>query len=390
MILAGRRVQISGSANSATQPEIVRYGHAIVGNVVRGVLRKGGGLVLTVGREPRANADDHDLPSLVFDWTAIETAAHVLDEDGLSWPEIAGSRIVVVASEKSLAEIPEDRRDLWRRFLTHRAVQLEQIMTGSRAAALIRQRQARFGNILLALGGGTGVEHLADLYMARARPVIPLDLPLGASRNDGTGGALRLARESLTEPQRFLRLKTGHEGRAAAELAGLATREGAEPDTQIAQRLLALFEMLADPTAFFVRLLNKKHPRFSAVESFFRGVVDPVVAELGLERIEIGTDEAKEAFLNVEIFNQLHFADVALVDLTGSRPCCFIELGYALGRGSRVILTAEDGTEVPFDGDAIPRHHWNEATADADRRRLLGEFWQRTLNRPPIVESRTD
>ena len=39
---------------------------------------------------------------------------------------------------------------------------------------------------------------------------------------------------------------------------------------------------------------------------------------------------ATYAFINVGIFENLHFSSVAVVDVTGERPNCFIELGYAL------------------------------------------------------------
>ena len=74
-----------------------------------------------------------------------------------------------------------------------------------------------------------------------------------------------------------------------------------------------------------------KHPKFNAVESFFRNVVDPVVEEAEMSRIEIGTDKNEHAFMNVAIFESLHFSSLAIVDVTGERPNCFIELGYALG-----------------------------------------------------------
>jgi hypothetical protein len=383
--LAGRRIQIAGSANKATDVNVIRYGHRLVSQVVRGVLVAGGGLVLAVGREPRADDGDESLPSLVFDWTALEAVASVLRDGAARWPRAAGLPVVVVASEKADAEIPQGRRALWNELLASGSVQLESIMPGSRAAALIRQRQAAFGEVLLTLGGGTGVEHLADLYLRERRTVIPLDLPLGASRGDGTGGSERLAQESRAEPGYFIRMQRRFKDRANAELAGLATRKGVEPDTDVAQRIVGLLGMLAPPTAFYVRLLNKKHESFPRVEKFFREVVDPVVAEAGLQRIDMGTDETEHGFINVGIFDSLHFARVAIVDLTGSRQNCFIEMGYAFGRATRVLVTAEDGTQLPFDTDAIPCHFWKPALGTESRQEELKTFWKNNINRPPLV-----
>ena len=338
-----------------------------------------------MGREPRADDGNESLPSLVFDWTALAAAASVLCNGAARWPRAAGLQVVVVASEKAEAEIPEGRRALWSQLLANGSVQLESIMSGSRAAALIRQRQAAFGDVLLTLGGGAGIEHLADLYLHKRRSVIPLDLPLGASRGDGTGGSERLAQESRAEPGHFVRMQRGFADRANAELSGLTTRKGAEPEANIARRIVGLLGMLALPTAFYVRLLNKKHESFSRVEKFFREVVDPIVADAGLQRIEMGTDETEHGFINVGIFDSLHFARVAIVDLTGSRPNCFIELGYAFGRGTRVILTAEDGTQRPFDTDAVPCHFWKSGVVAEAQQDEFKTFWKNNVDRPSLV-----
>ena len=47
---------------------------------------------------------------------------------------------------------------------------------------------------------------------------------------------------------------------------------------------------------FYVRLLNPGHAKFKIVESFFRDVVDPVVDEAAMRRVEIGTDDSDYAF----------------------------------------------------------------------------------------------
>jgi len=144
---------------------------------------------------------------------------------------------------------------------------------------------------------------------------------------------------------------------------------------------------LAWPSAFFVRLVNTTHPKFAAVESFFRDVVDPVVQEAGFTRIEIGTDKSEHAFMNVAIFDSLHFSSLAIVDVTGERPNCFVELGYALGTGNRVLVTAEEGTKLPFDQEMIPCHFWKSDAATDARKQAFVQFWEKNINRPPIVKS---
>src|ERR1700676_2125581 len=99
--ISGRRVQIAGSASKVTEAATIWYAHRLVNHVVRGVLKLGGGLVLAAGREPRAIDGDNDSPSLLFDWTALESALNLIKEGVASWPASAGAPIVIVTSEKA-------------------------------------------------------------------------------------------------------------------------------------------------------------------------------------------------------------------------------------------------------------------------------------------------
>jgi hypothetical protein len=387
LLLLGRRVQISGSVNAKTEAALVLCAHEIVRNLVKAIMAAGGGIVVGLGREPRAEGAAADAPSLTFDWTALEAAADCLKLGHGAWPVKFGLPIVVATSEKAESEIPDNRRLLYETLLRSGRLHVESIMPGSRAAAFLRQRQAVFGDALVVLGGGTGVEHSANLYLQRKKPVVPLDLPLGASRDDGTGGAVRLAKEARSEPTRFFRFDLAFANTESAALADLATRAGAAAPAEVAQRIAGLLCKIARPTAFFVRLVNPAHPKFAAVESFFRDVVDPVVQDAGFTRLEIGTDKSEHAFMNVAIFESLHFSSLAIVDVTGERPNCFIELGYALGTGNRVLVTAEEGTQLPFDQTMIPCHFWKPSAALDDRKKALIEFWEKNINRPPIVKN---
>ena len=187
----------------------------------------------------------------------------------------------------------------------------------------------------------------------------------------------------LASPRRFFHMRSG--ATEAARLARISTREGrAEPD-EVADGLLALLGDLAPPTAFFVRLVKHDHELFRSVESFFRDVVEPLVAEAGYRRHEVGTDETSGPFMNVEIFEELHFSPLVIADLTGLRPNCFMELGYALRGEGKVLITARDGTSPPFDPAALPWHFWSDSLLDVARRAAFEEYWRRNVNRPPLV-----
>jgi len=384
--LHGRRLQISGSANAKTDPVLIAYAHEVVRGLVKDVMRAGGGIVVGLGKEPRSEGAAAGAPSLLFDWTALEAAAECIAGGISTWPRKFGLPVVVATSEKAESEVPDNRRDLYNTHLKSGLLQVESIMPGSRAAVFLRQRQAVFGDSLVALGGGTGVEHSANLYLQRRKPVIPLDLPLGASRDDGTGGALRLSKEARSDPARFFRFASAFSGTEGAALATIATRGGAAPHADVSKGVAELIAKLAQPTAFFVRLVNRSNGKFKSVESFFRNVIDPVVADAGFTRVEIGTDASEHAFMNVGIFESLHFSSMAIVDVTGERPNCFIELGYGLGSKNRVLVTAEEGTPLPFDQQMIPCHFWSPSATDDERKKALIEFWEKNINRPPIIK----
>jgi hypothetical protein len=215
---------------------------------------------------------------------------------------------------------------------------------------------------------------------------VPFDLALGSSRDDGTGGARRLAKQARAAPTRFFRFQSPFAATEGAALADIATRDGTVPAAEIAERTSALLCKIARPDAFYVRLLDRANAKFNIVESFFRDVVDKIVDEAGMNRVEMGTDKSAHAFMNVAIFDSLHFASLAIVDITGERPNCFIELGYALGNGNRVLVTAEQGTKLPFDQQMIPCHFWSHVDPADERKRAFAEFWEKNINRPAIVQ----
>ncbi|HEY3783543.1 MAG TPA: hypothetical protein VGL56_20870 [Fimbriimonadaceae bacterium] len=299
---------------------------------------------------------------------------------------VNGRLIATIGTSKTDSQIPTHRRKIYDELRQGEAVQMEFIEPGWYAGSLRRNRMAQLCDILIGISGGEGVEHLAQEFVAMGKHVIMLDLNLGSSSRDGSGGASRLFERALAAPNDFFRV----ENSASAQelLDRTRTKEGTEPAGKVVQAILKFVLALTAPEAFYVRLLNTSLPEFSSVETFFRNIVDSVVTELGYKPLQMGVGPNEYAWMNEAIFDSLHHSAVAIVDLTTLRPNCFMELGYALGRCQRVILTARDDTNFPFDAFALEAYLWSEADSIASRKKKLLAHWQRNIAMPAIVKPR--
>lgn len=76
---------------------------------------------------------------------------------------------------------------------------------------------------------------------------------------------------------------------------------------------------------------------------------------------------------------------MVLADITGARPNCFLELGYALERGLPTMVMAQQGASLLFDVTTLSGLHWTNTGSAEDRRRACREHWKAIHNRPPLV-----
>jgi hypothetical protein len=386
MRIEGRRIHIAGSSAPDTDDQLLLYAHELVASLVHALSKEGAIFLLNVGDEPLVRPDDPSSPSIIFDWTLLATASECLKKHIAHSMGPQGRFITAIATHKSLNKIPESRQALWKELGAEDAVRLEFVHPGWSSGAVRRTRQAELGDILIALSGGEGTEHLAQLYALAGKPVIPLDLVLGSSKGDGSGGAARLASKALTTPDQFVRVSDPDS--AAALFARLATCQGKREPATVAQAVVQLIHALESPQAFYVRLMNNTVSEFSAVEDFFRNVVDPVVERLGYTPFQVDRGKNTYAWINEAIFDGLHYSSVAVVDLTGLRNNCFMELGYALGHAQRVMVTAMEGTRLPFDSQMLETHVWSLSSDQPQRIAALQAYWQRNSERPLLVKSR--
>ena len=334
--LFGRRIHIAGRIADDLEvapTENVRRARELVVGLVKDLIKKGATFVVPVDAEPLRSGDE--IP-LCFDWLVWETIRKNVAERPAGSPN---PMIVAVQHHKSEEKIPEQYINLWDGLRDTDLVKIENAAHWNMASKRM-EVQARWGDILITLGGGEGVLFLGNLYHDAGKPVVPLNLKLceqstGARKLFDFGLVSNNTRrlfttEGLMDPHSWL------------NRINFAKRIGVN---DCVNSLIELLEALEAPKVFAVRLLNPAHPEFKEVDEFFDMVVKPVVeGEMGFKLTVIDQKHQRDAArVDQEIFEKLHRSSVVIADITGERPNCYVELGYALGRALPTILTVKDG-----------------------------------------------
>lgn len=382
--LLGRRVHIAGSIvadQNVAAMEDVRQARAFVESLTAELVKSGATFIVPVDDEKPRQCDD--IP-ICFDWLIQKTIFANLIHRPREAAALSGSPLIVAVQHyKSEAQIPAQYADLWDQLRGSDLVYVENANQWDMNSKRL-EMQALHGDILITLGGSEGVLFLANLYHDAGKPVVPLNFPITPADK----GSRRLFDLALNRQysERFFRTGDGSPAHGLINRINFATRH------DIAHRVRTVMELLKTlerPAVFGVRLLNPKHDKYSSVEDYFEGVVKPVVESLGLKLVIVdGKKSSEESIINLEIFTKLHRSNVVIADMTGERPNNFIELGYALGRGHRVMVTAEEGTHNPFDIGPVPTHFWKPSSSASltERKNALLEYWRANERRRRIVE----
>lgn len=374
--LFGRRIHIAGSIadKSIASASDVTQTREVVRSVVIELVKRGATFVVPVDAE---KLRDDEQP-ICFDWLVWDTISKNLHLRPNGAPNPLA---IAVQHHKTEEQIPHQFEQMWDNLRNTDLVQIENAahwnMNSKRMEA-----QARWGDILVTVGGAEGVLYLANLYHEAGKPVVPLNEPVGVPGS----GSLRLFEHigltSTLAPRLFKTLT----GSAHTWINRIQPRRGT-PAARAA-KVIELLEALEPPTAFVVRLLNPDHADFVSVQDFFDVVVQPVVEnELGFKLVVIDGRQAYEhARIDQEIFAKLHRSRAVLADITGMRPNCFLELGYALGRQLPTMMMVKEGASHPFDLTTYAALHWKNTGSAEERRRQFREHWAAVQNRPPLVQ----
>ena len=376
-----RRIHIAGSISCNTvvaTPDEVQAARELVKGLVIDLIGRGATFVVPVDAEKLRGGDG--LP-ICFDWLIWRTLYDSLARRPSGAPDPLA---IAVQHHKNEEQIPPEFEQLWDNLRASNLVHIENVshwnMNSKRMEA-----QARRGDILIALGGSDGVLFLANLYHDAGKPVVPLNARITSPHT----GALRLFSSGLDSMQAQRLFQTiHHSAHTWINRINFASRK---PVSDRVSTVTDLLENLDKPRAFAVRLLDPKCEDYNDVETFFGDIVRPVVEdELGYELVVInGSHLYKHPRIDQEIFEMLHRSRFVLADITGMRPNCLIELGYALGRGLPTMLMVKEGTKHPFDIASFGALHWKPSENLESRKQAFREHWDKIQNRPPLVPEKS-
>jgi hypothetical protein len=375
--LHGRRIHLAGSVSldhRLVGRAEIETARELVERLVRKLLQEGATFVIPVDAEKTRPGDGQPI---CFDWLVWQTIGDNLHLRPAGAPLPVA---IAVQHHKNEDQVPPEFQPLWDRLRDSDLVQIENVshwnMNSKRMEA-----QARWGDILITLGGGEGVLFLANLYHETGKPVVPLNARIG----EPDGGSEKLFGLGLSSARASRLFQTTSLG--AHAWINRINFTDRTPIEGRADQIMRLLEALEPPRVFVVRLLNPDLPEFAEVEEYFAAVVQPIVeGELGFKmQVVDGRQAYEHSRIDQEIFAKLHRSSAVFADLTGMRPNCFLELGYALGRSLPTMVTTKKGSSTPFDITTFAALHWSPTESVDERRRAFRDHWAAIRGRPPLV-----
>ena len=229
----GKFILLSGSASLSCPADKLDIASQFVINFTGEVLRQGGGLVVLAGNED-STKDEHGGPR-IFDWLALrEVERHAKSTTESPRPYAR----IVMSDAAPESKIDDANLRLLRDLEQRNAVELCPIRREMFTGGEYRKVMVEKADAMLAIAGGKGTYSAGKEMIAWGKPVLPLDLQLGSSADDGDG-AVALHREMVSAPSRFF--PSTHQG--MRNRVGLVSLDRGINDAETVARVSA--EMLA-------------------------------------------------------------------------------------------------------------------------------------------------
>ena len=196
-IMDGRFILVSGSASRSCGEDKLDIAIEFVRRFTEEALRRGGGLVVLADEED-STRDEKGAPH-IFDWVVLREVLRYA-ESAMEEPRPYVRVVMSDIAQKPKIDVANLKllRDLEQRKVVERLHIPDEVFTGGK----YRKQMTDTADAMLAIGGGKGTFSAGLDMTAQGKPVLPLDLRLGAISEDGEG-AVALHKRMLTEADKF-------------------------------------------------------------------------------------------------------------------------------------------------------------------------------------------
>ena len=193
----GKFILFSGTASSSCPAERLDAAVKFLDAFVQQILQAGGGFVVLLGDEDRTKGDDGK--PCTFDWTILR-AVERYAESTTAAPKIYAR--VVMSDDAWTSRMNDGNRKTFLNLQQRRVLEVERIGRERFTGGEYRRVECELADALIAMGGGKGTYSVGLEMQELGKPVLPLDLEIGAFSEDGEG-ALYLHRELQDDASLF-------------------------------------------------------------------------------------------------------------------------------------------------------------------------------------------
>lgn len=193
-------ILIVGSADKCCDSTRLSRATAFVKALTMEVVNTGNAVAVLASREPVRVDQDISKP-LTFDWEVLRAVdRHLEQTDNRAGYNLA--RVFMGADSMERRFTPENTR-LIQSLQERGAIDIKHIDEDIYSGGEYRDWQADFCDAMIAIGGGKGTYQIADKMLSMGKPVIPMDIQIGARHRDGEG-SLKLLKEFKSDEKTFL------------------------------------------------------------------------------------------------------------------------------------------------------------------------------------------
>ena len=195
-----KNILIVGSASKGCESEKIQRASEFAKAIAKEIISAGHSVGVLAMGEPVRIEGDQTVP-LVFDWEVLRA----VDESIMRTGDISGRPLasVFMRTDAMQTKISDANGKLIRKLQSKNAIEVQHIESDLYSGGEYRDWQTDFCQAMVAIGGGKGTYQVGDKMLRAGRPVMPMDIELGAYSEDGNG-AVQLLSEMKSDARTFL------------------------------------------------------------------------------------------------------------------------------------------------------------------------------------------